>query len=317
MVKIFITRRLPPVAKTLLSAHFQVEESQKEGSLDPHELLEAVQKYDALLCTLADVFTRDLLDKTSRLSALSNYAIGLDNIDLEAAKKRGVAVYNLPDVVTHSTADLTFALILSFIRKVPEARVFVQEGKWEGWSPDLFLGEELFGKCFGIMGFGKTGRAVAKRALGFGLKVKIYHYRPLDFTEEEKRVYTQVSFDELLEEADYLSLHLPLKEGTRFLIDRRAFERMKRRPLLINMARGAVVHTDDLVLALKKKEVRGALLDVVYPEPISHRHPLTQFENCVIVPHIGSATVECRHRMAKVAAENLIRHFCIPGALPT
>ena len=306
MKKVFITRKIPSIAKELLKKQFEVKENPEDRQLTVDELSLSSQEFDGILSMLSDPFTKTVFDQATRLKVVSNYAIGLDNIDRSAAHAKGIAVTNLPDVVTESTADLTFAILLSLIRKIPEAKEFVLEGWWKAYSPDLFLGEELFGKTLGIIGFGRTGRAVAKRALGFGLKVKIYHYKPLSLTEEEKKHFTQIPFDELLATSDYISLHVPLKEETRFLIDGKTFEKMKRRPILINMARGAIVHTDDLVTALEKGQIRGAALDVTFPEPISHHHPLCLFENCLIVPHIGSATTDCRIKMARIAAENLI-----------
>ena len=309
MKKVFITRKIPMNAKELLEKQFEVRVNTEDRQLTTDELAEAAQEFDGILSMLSDPFTKVVFDQATRLKVISNYAIGLDNIDKVAAHAKGIVVTNLPDVVTESTADLTFAILLSLIRKIPEAKEFVLEGRWKAYSPDLFLGEELQDKTLGIMGFGRTGRAVAKRALPFGLHVNIYHYKPLTFTEEEKKNFTQVPFDELLATSDYISLHIPLKEETRFLIDAKAFEKMKKRPVLINIARGAIVQTDDLVTALEKGQIRGAALDVTFPEPISHHHPLCLFENCLIVPHIGSATTDCRAKMAHIAAENLIRNL--------
>ncbi len=306
MKRVLITRKIPPIAKEILQTQCAVDVHLEQRPMSLDELGRAVQEYDGILSMFSDPFDRTLLAKASRLKAVSNYAIGLDNIDLAAAKERGIAVRNLQDVVTESTAELTFALLLSFVRRIPEASSHVREGKWTAWHPDLFLGEELFGKRLGIVGFGRTGRAVAKRAVGFGLKILIYHYKPLVFTDDEKKVYTQVSLDELLKESDYICLHLPLKEETRFMFNRRAFEKMARRPVFVNMARGGVVDPDALLEALKKQQVRGAALDVTFPEPLPASHPLCHLSNCLIVPHIGSSTVECRSKMAKVAATNLL-----------
>ena len=309
MKKVLITRKIPSVAKEMLEKHFEVRINPEERQLTQDELAEAAQEFDGILSMLSDPFTHAVFEKATRLKVVSNYAIGLDNIDKAAAHAKKIVVTNLPDVVTESTADLTFALLLSLIRKIPQANEFVLDGRWKDYDPNLFLGEELRGKTLGIMGFGRTGRAVAKRALPFGLHVNIYHYKPLTFTDGEKKDYTQVPLDELLATSDYLSLHIPLKEETRFLIDAKAFEKMKKRPVLINMARGAVVQTDDLVIALETGQIRGAALDVTFPEPLSHHHPLCLFENCLIVPHIGSATTDCRLEMARLAAKNLIEHL--------
>lgn len=307
MKRVFITRKIPSIAEDMLKKQFEVQINPEERQLTHDELIEAAQAFDGILSMLSDPFTPAVFERATRLKVVSNFAIGLDNIDQAAARIKKIVVTNLPDVVTESTADLTFALLLSLIRKIPQAKEYVLEGRWRAYDPNLFTGEELQGKTFGIMGFGRTGRAVAKRALPFGLKVNIYHYKPLTFSQNEP--YTQVPFDVLLSTSDYISLHIPLKEETRFLIDATAFSQMHKHPVLINMARGAVVQTDALVTALETGQIRGAALDVTFPEPLSHHHPLCLFENCLIVPHIGSATTDCRNAMARLAAQNLIDHL--------
>lgn len=306
--KIFLTRQLAPIAKEMLEDHFEVSENKGE-KLSENDLIQVVKDYDGVLCTLADVFNADLFKHASALKVISNYAIGLDNIDVAEAQARGIQVYNLPDIVTDSTADLTFAILLSLIRKIPAAREFVLKGQWQSYDPSIFWGEELAGKTFGIIGFGRTGKAVAKRAQAFGLEVIVYHRREIPYDDQEHYGVRQVSFDALLAQVDYLSLHVPLTDKTRFMIDKSAFKKMARAPVLINVSRGAVVHPEDLVDALKAGQVRGAALDVTFPEPISSHHALCQLENCLIVPHIGTATIDCRTLMAKKAAENLITAF--------
>ena len=302
MKKIFITRCLPSIAKELLSRHFAVDENTENKPISSDELLGVVKEYDAVLSTIVDKFTKEVLNN-SKIEVISNYAVGLDNIDLISAKERGIAVYNTPDVVTNSTADLTFALLLSFIRKISSAQNFVKENKWSSWDPELFLGEELSGKTFGIIGFGKIGKAVAKRAESFGLKVIYYNRSKVDSD------YKLVELDYLLENSDYVSIHIPLTPETKKFINSSAFDKMKKKPILLNMARGSIVDTEALLSALKTGKIRGACLDVADPEPLSSAHELCHLENCLIVPHIGTATLECRHNMAKLAAENIINHF--------
>lgn len=310
MQKILITRKIQRVAEELLNQHFSVDVNPKDEVLAPDDLIAAVQNYDGILCTISDVFNAPVLSHATRVKALSNLAMGLDNIDRDAAQQRGIAVYNTPGLTTNSTADMTFALLLAFIRKISEAQSFVRANRWRGWEPMLFQGEELAGKTFGIVGFGQIGQAVARRALGFGLKVVVYHRSFLTMPDEFKRagVY-QLSWEDFLKEIDYVSLHVPLTNETRGLINRSVMEKMIKRPILINMARGGVVVTDDLVEALTKGILRGAALDVTTPEPIPASHPLCMMENCMIIPHIGSATAECREKMAAAAAQNLIDHF--------
>lgn len=307
MKKVLLTRIFPAIARELLSPHFQVDECDKPPSAE--ELQSAVKKYDGILSSYADVIDANILREATQLKVISNYAVGLDNISVDFARSKGIKIFHLPDVVTQSSADLTFALFLSFIRKIPQAREYVEKGHWQYFDPLVFLGEELCGKTFGIVGFGRIGKAVAKRALGFGLKVIFYNRSQATLEEDLEGRVKQVSWDDLLKMADYISLHVPLSQETKGMINLDAMSRMEKKPVLINMARGAVVNTDDLVIALEKGFLRGAALDVTSPEPISSSHPLCMFENCMIIPHIGTATVECRTQMAKLATENLLSYL--------
>lgn len=309
MQKILLTRRLQPIAKEILSKYFLVDEYPIDDVMPAHELKKAIEAYDGILSTIPDRLSEEVLANAKKLKVISNYAAGLDNIAVSFAKSKGIAVYNLPDTVTESTADLTLALLLSFIRKIPDSAQYVKQGSWKGWEPNLFLGEELSGKTFAIIGYGRIGKAVAQRALGFGLKVIVFHRSLV----EDKRV-RQVTWDQLLQEADYISLHLPLTPETQGLINLQTMQKMHKKPVLINMARGSIINTDDLVIALEKGYVRGAALDVTAPEPISSSHPLCMMENCLIIPHLGSATIECRTKMAKEAAENILKYFQIIGS---
>ncbi len=308
MFKVYITRKLPVVAKELLQndGRFQVTEN-KKGLLPRRQLESVFKNYDAVLVTIPDKIDRKLLENT-KVKVVSNYAIGLDNIDADYAKKRKIAVFNTPDIVTDSTADLTVALLLSFCRKINAADAFVKKNLWTSWDPDLFIGEELKGKIFGILGFGRIGRAVAKRVLAFGLQVVFYQPRSLKKIEIIPGC-KKVSLEELFKISDYLSLHVPLTDQTASMLDLKKFQKMQKKPLVLNLARGGVIKTDDLVKALKKGLIRGAALDVTDPEPIPKQHPLLSFDNCLIVPHIGTATKECRFLMAQKAAENIIDFF--------
>jgi glyoxylate reductase len=309
MRKVFITRRVPDIARDTLAEHFEVHANDRNEALPAERLPELVEEYDAILSTVADKFNAGVLSRKGRLQVLSNYAVGLDNIDLEAARAQGITVYNTPEAVTESTADMAFALLLALTRQIEPAREFVRQGKWTGWNPQLFLGEELQGKTLGILGFGRTGKAVARRALGFGLHV-IYHRPAKTPPEAALDAYaTPVAFDELMERSDYLSLHVPLTAETRGMINAAVFAKMRRRPMVLNMARGDVVVTDDLVKALETGQIRAAGLDVVTADRLSHDHPLCKMENVVVVPHIGTATVECRRKMAHQAARNIVNHF--------
>lgn len=307
MKRVFITRPLHPIAKETLRPFFHVEEHSVDEVLPRDKLKEAVKEYDAILTTIPDIVDKEILLEAKNLKLVSNFAIGLDNIDVKFAESKGIKVYNLPDVVTNSTADLTFALLLALIRKIPEAAAYVKEDRWKMFVPSLFLGEELAGKTFGIFGFGRIGKAVAQRARGFGLKVIVYHRREL--SSEELQGARQVGLEELFRQVDYLSLHVPLTNETRNSIRIDEMCKMLKHPILINMARGPIVNTQDLVIALEKGILRGAALDVTDPEPLSGKHPLCARENCLIIPHLGTATIECRYQMAKQAASNILSHF--------
>ncbi|MBS0616071.1 MAG: D-glycerate dehydrogenase [Verrucomicrobia bacterium] len=302
MRKIFITRKLPGNPKQFLQKDFQVDENDQDELFPRDKLIEIIGQCDGILSTIPDRLDAEMLGHAKKLKVISNWAAGLDNIDLVAAEKQGIKVFNLPDTVTESTADLTMALFLSLVRRIPEGKEYVLSGKWRGFEPFLLLGEELRGKVFGIIGYGRIGRAVAQRAAAFGMKVIAYHLKTLSDV-------TQVPLEELYATADYISLHVPLKKETKGMIGYAAMQKMKKHPILINMARGSIINTDDLVRALKEGVIRGAALDVTDPEPLPNTHPLCQLPNCLIIPHIGSATIECRTLMSKIAADNLREFF--------
>ncbi len=309
MRKIFITRKIPDIAqKLLLEKRFCVKVHPRP-TLSRQELIESVKEYDGILSMLSDPLDEEILSQKSRLQVISNYAVGLDNIALEFAGRVGIAVYHLPNIVTNSTADLTFALLLAASRNLCESREYVRKDLWKNWRCDLFVGDELWGKTLGILGFGRIGQAVATRALGFGMKVIFSSLSKKEIPEDLEKKAIQVDQEELFASSDTISLHVPLTPKTRGMIHLEAMRKMKKKPLLINMARGAVVKTDDLVIALKEGMLKGAALDVTDPEPLPASHPLCALKNCWILPHIGTSTKECRWNMAKAAAENIILHF--------
>ena len=304
---VFITRKIHPIAKDILSKKFEVHENEKFGELTDNDLKNIVFKYDAILSTVREKFTKEILKNKKNLKLISNYAVGLNNIDTDFANSIGIKVYNTPDVVTDSTADLTIALLLSLIRKIPEASNFVKRNEWKSWDPNLFVGKELQGKTLGIIGFGRIGQAVAKRAIGFGLKVIFCNPSKIKKSISDKS--KQVKLDYLLKESDIISLHAPLNEATKNLIDYNAFKKMLKKPIILNLARGEILNTEDLTRALKEELIWGVALDVTNPEPIPKDHKLLSLKNCIIVPHIGTATIECRHNMAKMAAENIVNNL--------
>lgn len=304
MKKVFVCRSIPNIAQNLLSKKFDVIVNEKK-ELSKAKLIEVLKDFDGMLSTLPDIIDKEVLSQAKNMKVISNYAVGLDNIDVDYAKSKNIAVFNLPDIVTNSTADLTFAIFLSLVRKICSARDYVKNDLWKFVDPDLFVGEELHGKTFGIIGFGRIGKAVAKRALGFGMKVIFCHTRELAEVESIEGC-KQVSKSDLLAQSDFISLHVPLTPENKHLVNIDLMKEMKKKPIIINVARGGVVNTDHLIEALKNGYIKGAALDVTDPEPLSGNHPLCSFDNCLIVPHIGTATIDCRYEMAKKAAENII-----------
>jgi glyoxylate reductase len=268
--------------------------------LEP-SLLKMLPLAHGLFTLLTIPITQAILDRATKLRVISNMAVGVDNIDITACTKRKLPVGNTPGVLTESTADLTMALLLSVARNLPQAQRDAQEGRWKTWSPAGWLGTELNGSTIGIIGMGKIGKAVANRAIAFGMKVL--------FTDPETKEYpnaVQVSFRKVLKKSDFVSLHAPLTDETRRLINNEAFSLMKPNAVLINAARGSLVDTDALLDALKNHRIRAAALDVTDPEPLPSTHPLHILPNCLIVPHIGSATEHTRRQMAELACKNLL-----------
>jgi glyoxylate reductase len=268
--------------------------------MDP-SLIKLLPKVDGLLSLLTIPITEIILEQAPYLCVVSNMAVGVDNIDIEACNKRKIPVGNTPGVLTESTADLTMALLLSVARNIPSANVDAREGRWKTWSPAGWLGMELKGSTMGIIGMGKIGKAVAKRVLGFGMNIIFTDPEPVPHPNA-----SQVSFDQLLKQSDIISLHAPLTSDTRGMINKSTLSLMKPSAILINTSRGQLVDTNALVEALQEKIITAVALDVTDPEPLPPTHPLYSFPNCLIVPHIGSATQKTRRRMAELACENLL-----------
>ena len=294
MARCFVTRRIPgPALDRLIDAH-DVDVWPRRLPPTPDELRERVAGAEGLLSLLTDTVDEGLLDAAPELRAISNYAVGTDNVDLDAATRRGIPVGNTPDVLTDATADLAFALLLALARRLPEGERDVREGQWVTFEPDRNLGAEVTGATLGIVGFGRIGRAVARRAEGFGMTI-LHSARS-----------GGVPLEELLERADFVTLHCPLTPETRHLIDDAALGRMKPTALLVNTARGPIVDTAALGRALRERAIGGAALDVTDPEPLPSDHPLLRAPNLLVVPHIGSATVRTRHKMTEIAVDNLL-----------
>lgn len=294
MAHCFVTRQLPGPALGRLSAVHDVELWPGRLPPPPAELRARAASADGLLTLLTDRIDADLLAQSPRLRAISNYAVGVDNIDLAAATRRGIRVGNTPDVLTEATADLTFALLLAAARKLPEAIAAVRHGEWVTWEPGRHLGHEIHGATFGIVGLGRIGRAVAKRAEGFGMTVI------------HTSANTRETLQELLRASDFVSLHCPLTPATHHLIDAAALALMRPNAILINTARGPIVDQVALGRALTEGTIAGAALDVTDPEPLPADDPLLGAPNLIVVPHIGSATHATRERMAALAVDNLL-----------
>jgi glyoxylate reductase len=271
------------------------------------ELLRRVAGCDGILTLLTDRVDEELLDAAGpRLRVVSNLAVGYDNVDVPACARRGIAVGNTPGVLTETTADLAWALILAARRRVAEGDRYVRAGKWRTWGPNLLLGSDVHGATLGIVGFGRIGQAVARRAVGFGMNVLYTSRTRLPKAVETGHRARFVDLDELLARSDIVSLHCALSPETRGLIGRRALELMKSTATLVNTARGPVVDQAALYVALRDGVIATAGLDVTDPEPIAPDDPILSLDNCVVVPHIASATHATRGRMAEMAAANLL-----------
>jgi glyoxylate reductase len=291
MARVFVTRRLPGTALKRLAAEHEVDVWPERMPPPPEVVRERAARVDGLLALLTDRIDGALIESCPDLRVISNYAVGSDNVDLDAAAVRGIPVGITPDVLTEATADLALAGLLAVARRLPEALAAVREGRWQTWEPDWLLGHDVHGATLGIVGYGRIGQAVARRAEGFSMRILATPRVPLD---------------ELLAEADAVTLHVPLTSETRHLIDADALARMKVTAILVNTARGGVVDQEALARALHRGEIAGAALDVTDPEPLPPDHPLLDAPNLLVLPHIGSATHTARERMADLAVDNLL-----------
>jgi glyoxylate reductase len=294
MARVFVTRALPFEALDRLRAEHEVDEWPGDMPPSPDDLRARARDAEGLLTLVTDRVDAALIAAAPALRAIANMAVGTDNIDLEAAAARGIPVGNTPDVLTDATADLAFALLLALARRIVPGAAMVRAGEWKTWEPAGDLGADLAGATLGIVGWGRIGQAVARRAEGFGMKV-VHSSRS-----------SGLGLPDLLATADFVSLHTPLTPETRGLIDAAALKRMKPTALLINTARGGVVDQDALRAALLDGEIAGAALDVTDPEPLPADHPLLEAPNLLVVPHVGSATVRTRGKMAAMAVDNLL-----------
>ena len=304
--RVFVSRIIP--AAGLDSVQTACEATVWPERMPPpyKTLSEQVRGVDGLLCLLTDRIDATLMDTAGpQLRVISQMAVGYDNIDLDAARERGIAVGNTPGVLTEATADLAFTLLLAGARRIVEGVHYIREGKWETWEPETLLGADLSGATLGIIGLGRIGVAMAQRARGFNLRI-IASDPVLADEAIRERGAEPVGLDFLLRNADFVTVHTPLTPETRHLIDAAALAKMKPTAVLVNSARGPIVDLVALEAALRDGEIAHAALDVTDPEPIAADHPLLSLPNVTIVPHIGSASVRTRNQMAEIAAANLL-----------
>jgi len=302
---VFVTRLIPAKGLDVVQEFCNVDLWQGELPPGREELLKHAQGVDGLLCLLTDKIDGDVMDAAGpQLKVISNHAVGFDNIDIPAATARGIPVGNTPDVLTDATADFAFTLLMAAGRRVLEADRYIRAGKWKTWEPMTLLGADMNGTTLGLIGFGRIGKAMARRAAGFDMRV--IYYDPSDNTTYTDLNATSVDFETLLIESDFISLHTPLTPDTRHLINAETLSKMKPNVVLINTSRGPVVDHDALYEALKSKRIFAAALDVTEPEPFPVEHPLFTLDNVIIMPHIASASKATRDKMSLMAAMNLI-----------
>lgn len=305
--RVYITRRIPEEALKIIAGRCDYRMWDSEDERVPRDVLESeVGQVDGLYTLLTERVDPDLLNRAPGLKVVANMAVGYDNVDVEECSRRGVVVTNTPGVLTETTADLAFALMMAAARRVPEAERFLRGGKWKTWSPMLLTGVDVFGATLGLIGLGRIGQAVAKRAKGFSMPV-LYSGRSRRPDLEDALGVEWRGLDDLLRESDFVSIHVPLTETTRGMIGSREIALMKPTAVLVNTSRGPVVREPDLYEALREKRIFAAGLDVFETEPLPSDSPLLGLPNVVLLPHVGSASVATRTKMAVMAARNLVQ----------
>ncbi len=304
-MKIFVTREIPEAGILLLKkSGFEVIVYKKDNPIPRKEFLNQIKDCDGLVSLLTEKIDKEAIDKMKKCKVIANYAVGYNNIDVEYAKSKGIIVTNTPDVLTDSTADLAMALVLACARRIPEAEKLVRDKKFKGWKPKLFLGMELRDKYFGILGAGRIGTAVAKRAYSSGCK--IIYFSDIQNSEIEKKLGAKrVSLNSILKKSDIISVHLPLNKKTYNLLNETNLYLMKKSAVLINTARGEIVDEKILISLLKEKKIFAAGLDVYENEPKLNKE-FYSLKNVILLPHIGSGTTEARDKMSALAAKNIV-----------
>lgn len=302
---VYITRKVP---ERLLENYLDRWDIQQwledEKPVPPEVLKEEVKKADGIMTMLSDEINNNMINWMEKTKVIANLAVGYDNIDIDAAVRKGITVTNTPDVLTETTADLTFGLLMASARRIVEAENYIKQGKWSNWAPFLLAGSDIHHKKIGIVGMGRIGEAVAKRAKGFNMEI-LYHNRNRKPEVEKSMGAVYLEFEELLFQSDFVVCLAPATKETRGMFDREAFKKMKNSAIFINASRGVNVQEDDLYQAIVNKEIRAAGLDVFEKEPIGHEHPLMSLDQVICLPHIGSASVETRETMIRLCLENM------------
>jgi glyoxylate reductase len=305
--KVFVARKIPEAGLSVVTGATDATVWPDDLPPPRDELLRAVGGCDGVLTLLTDRVDDEFLDAAGpQLKVVSNYAVGFDNVDVPACTARGIPVGNTPGVLTETTADLAFALMMAAARRLPEGDRYVRAGKWKTWGPMLLLGPDVHGATIGIVGFGRIGQAVARRAAGFGMKILYHDVHQADPAIEAEHSATFLPLEKLLAQADFVSLHVNLTPETRGLINAEKLGWMKPTAVLVNTSRGPVIEGAALASALRAGQIFAAALDVTDPEPIPTDDPLLSLDNCLVVPHIASASHATRSKMAEMAAANLL-----------
>ena len=307
--KVYVTREIPDSGLKMIREHFDAEVWPEYGPPPQEVIIEKVGNVDAIVSLLSDKIDAEVFGAARKLKIVAQMAVGFDNIDVKLATKIGIHVTNTPEVLTETTADFAWALLMAVARRVVEADRYVRTGKWKvSWHPSMLLGRDVHGATMGIVGAGRIGSAVAKRAKGFNMKILYYDVVPRPGLEKELGA-KNVDLDTLFEESDFITVHVPLTNQTHHMINEEKLRLMKKTAYLINNSRGAVIDETALCRALKEEWIAGAGLDVYEREPTQLNNPLLKFDNVVLAPHISSSSHETRSRMAKMVAENLIAFF--------
>ena len=306
-MQVLLTRKLHDFAIKEIEKKYKIFIHRGKIPMPKKILIEKIKNIDGLICFPYDIIDKDVINAAEKLQVISTYSVGYDHIDLEAAKRKNIKIGYTPDVLTDATADLTIGLMLDLMRRITEGDRLIRAGKWRQiFGPHDYVGLDLQEKTLGVLGMGRIGQAVVKRAKGFGLNI-IYHTRTrLSKTQEKRLGIRHVSFEYMIKNSDILSIHTPYKKETHHLMNLKVFRKMKKTAILINTARGKIINEKDLVRALESKIIAGAALDVFEKEPIGKNHKLAKMQNVVLAPHIGSSSAETRAMMAQITIQNLI-----------